>query len=74
MTETPDELAERYVEICLQKWTALQLPVSALASAMIARGLSLATHGEGVETVAEGLERMAEVLRGLEDPGVARSC
>lgn len=59
----PDDLASRYVELCLGKWTERQLPVGALASTLVVRGLELATHGEGPEGVAQGLERMADAVR-----------
>lgn len=67
--DTPEELAQRYVDICVRKWVERQLPVSLLASAMVAWGLTAATRGEGPDEVAAGLERIAETVRDLEREG-----
>jgi tRNA isopentenyl-2-thiomethyl-A-37 hydroxylase MiaE len=58
-----DELATRYVEICLEKWTDRGLPVAHLAASFATKGLELAARMDGPERVADGLERMADAVR-----------
>ncbi len=65
--ETVEELAVRYLEVCVRLWAARGLPSHPLASAFTAWGLNSASAEASPGEVADGLERIAETVRELDD-------
>ena len=62
-----DDMAERFVAMCVTRWTAMGLPVAVLATALISHGLTVAVEVEGNTEVAAAMRRWATVLSAVGD-------